>query len=257
MKKERANRWIAIAIIGLVYLFLVCFPFSRWIASKWWNYGISLAIRVAFLVFAVIYARANKLFNPGFKRLRWKDFRFLPFLLIVISNLFVGLFSAKSDSPLADVWLQIPVCLLTACAEEYIFRVLIAKEAASQTREPWKGILWSAFFFGLIHLTNISSVDTIVPALIQVVYCFFLGLLLGYMYLETENAILPVALHFAFNFLNGVLIPTIYDLRGDWVYFLVNGLVGLVVIGYGLLLFFVGLRHKPAENEDQGDPASA
>ena len=259
MEKEQRNRWLSIAIIALVYVALISIPFSRWITSESWNYGIALGIRLLFLVFAGIYAKINKLPPILFHKPKWRDLRFIPFLLFAITNLFVGLPYGNGGSSLHPVWIQIPIILFSVLSEEFIFRVLLAKEVQNQTKKKWKAILWSAFFFAIIHFANISSVATILPVLMQVVYCFFLGILLAYLYLQTENVVYPCLLHFAFNFLNGLLIPTIYPLEFDWVYILVNVLVGALVIGYALVLYFFRDRKedKPAVDENKSNPSDA
>ena len=85
------------------------------------------------------------------------------------------------------LWLNIVmIALIPACAEEFIFRGLIF--GAYKKRNPFVGILLSAFLFGLLHL-NVN----------QLSYAFVLGVVLGFMAYATGSIIPSIVMHFTIN----------------------------------------------------------
>lgn len=70
-----------------------------------------------------------------------------------------------------------PIC------EEIIFRGIIL-EGLAQKYNPTKAIIFSALIFGIIHLQPL-----------QVISAFFIGLILGWIYLKTQSLWVVIALH--------------------------------------------------------------
>lgn len=80
--------------------------------------------------------------------------------------------------------------LVTApLAEELFFRGLVQSFLSAAARSRWRGIVWTAIAFGVVHIGQAHAV----PALI------FLGLVLGYAYERTGSLMLPVVVHVVFN----------------------------------------------------------
>ena len=66
--------------------------------------------------------------------------------------------------------------------------------------DPFALIL-SAVVFGLVHLTNIAGM-TLINALIQTGYATVIGLVLGAVYLRSQDAFSVILLHFLIDFSN-------------------------------------------------------
>ena len=100
-----------------------------------------------------------------------------------------------------------------------------------------QSLIYSSLIFGSVHLLNISSLGSIPIILVQVGYTFFLGMILGIIYLSSKNILLPIIFHILFNFINDILVIELFPIKWDITFFLVNILVGIIVSLYSLLMF--------------------
>ena len=87
------------------------------------------------------------------------------------------------------------VCMIGPLVEEFVFR----KQLIDRTRIYGEelAVLFSAVAFGLFH-GNLQ----------QGCYAALLGLLLGYVYLRTQNLIYSFGIHMTVNFMGGVVVPS-------------------------------------------------
>lgn len=88
------------------------------------------------------------------------------------------------------------ICVIAPIFEEVIYRGIIL-EQLSKKYSPAKAIVTSAIIFGLIHFNLHQSVNA-----------FFIGLIIGFIYIKTNSLILCIFWHFINNFL--VFISSIY-----------------------------------------------
>ncbi len=96
----------------------------------------------------------------------------------------------------STLWLTCVYSLIVApLMEELLFRKLLVDRIAPMGQ--WAAILTSGIFFGLFH----GNLD-------QFFYAALLGCLLAYIYLNTGNVFVTVAIHAVINFFGGVL-PTL------------------------------------------------
>jgi len=77
------------------------------------------------------------------------------------------------------------------------------------------GIIISSIFFGLAHAFNAINVllsgGNIITVLFQVIYTFFLGLLLGYLFIKTNSLIPSIIVHYLINTVGLILSITQID----------------------------------------------
>lgn len=90
----------------------------------------------------------------------------------------------------------VSLCVIAPVFEEIIYRGIIL-EQLSKRYSMGTSIIVSGLIFGLIHLNPHQSVNT-----------FFIGIILGFIYLKTNSLLLCIFWHFANNFL--VFISLIY-----------------------------------------------
>ncbi len=102
--------------------------------------------------------------------------------------------------------ISLPVNLLVVgiCApimEELLFR----KTLIDRTAHFGEGValVFSGLTFGLFH-----------GNLVQFAYAFFLGMLLGFIYIRTRNIIYPIILHMVINFFGGIVSTFVMDVSG-------------------------------------------
>lgn len=87
------------------------------------------------------------------------------------------------------------IAVVAPVIEELVFRGAIAGHLFHKWKNPWYGILLSAFVFGVIHGN---------PA--QIPFAFILGILLGWLYYRTGNILPCILLHFINNSISVALM---------------------------------------------------
>ncbi|WP_050008127.1 CPBP family intramembrane glutamic endopeptidase [Butyrivibrio sp. WCE2006] len=119
--------------------------------------------------------------------------------------------------------------ILAPIFEEILFRYAVI--GYSRRYGEWNAIIISALIFGLIH-TNIF----------QFFYAFFLGIMLGYVYIYTRKLIYTIIMHVTFNFF-GAFVPILINpnlsevTTGNIIYSSIQYIVAFV--GLILLIRFV------------------
>lgn len=249
------NKVRVYSIIILSLLLIICssFPITLFINNYYWVFAIKNTLRICFIIFALFYIRHELLPLPKLNRVRIKSFLIVvPFLLLCFSNFIVITITKTQINN--DINVSFLVCdiissFLVAICEEIVFRAVIMMEL-DKYLGTGKALIISSAIFGACHLLNISSVATIVPSLIQAVYTFVLGMVFGYIYLETENILLPIAFHFVFNVINNDLIKNLYLINWDFTFYITNIAIGLVMVIYLLFLLFLYNRNKKIKGDN-------
>lgn len=108
----------------------------------------------------------------------------------------------------------------TAIFEEIVFRgvavnaflrtggVDVRDTSANTARGPiWRAAFASSLIFAVTHFVNLTQGAAFAGVLSQVIYTFFLGLLLAWIYMRSGSLLWPILAHWAFNFLND--LPTL------------------------------------------------
>ena len=94
------------------------------------------------------------------------------------------------------------VILIGAAAEELLFRGLLLRYLNGLFRGPWLAILISAAIFGLAHLRS---------DYFNALIAFWMGTVLGTIYVRRASLLTVVVAHFLFNFSNLLLVPAIWS----------------------------------------------
>ncbi|MGE7024337.1 CPBP family intramembrane glutamic endopeptidase [Solibacillus cecembensis] len=81
------------------------------------------------------------------------------------------------------------ICILAPIWEELFFRGILLRRLTIKW-SPQKSIIVSSLLFGLIHVNPLT-----------VIFAFFLGCVLGYVYLKTKSIIVPIVVHSCSNIL--------------------------------------------------------
>ena len=140
----------------------------------------------------------------------------IPFVLISFSNITASLIDGGFSGVIEEnsVFVaKIIMTLLIAISEEIVFRLFIHNSLYNTS--SIKRIFASAGIFALMHLLNIVNVrylEALVTVLLQTVYTFGLGLLLGILYEYGHSLTAAILLHFCFNFFN----ETLYEYLGGY-----------------------------------------
>ena len=241
------NKIIDIAIIVLLYIGICTFPTNLITSNEIFYYLIEVGLMVLMFLFIILYVRAHGYLKPEKQQIDYNALLlFIPVVIVAISNFLYAWFLKEPVHALFN-WanpLQILFILLLVTVEEVIFRYLLLGNISKG--KPIVRIVIAAGIFALCHLTHFFS--TFNPAdLIVVAYSFGLGLVLGLIYYYSHNLIACIGLHFLFNFFNDFLFVRLYSVSNLLWYYLINGIVALIVGLYLLALYLLKLRKNPAE----------
>ena len=145
--------------------------------------------------------------------------------------------------------------LLAPVLEEILFRGII-QDSLTYKYGPWKGILWGAAVFGVVH---------IIPQ--QVVNAFLIGLVLGYIYYRTRSLIPVMVIHCVNNAIayfgwvigGEKLVSTRQQLGDDTTYYIVYALACVVfVVAFGCMVWSIrrteSLKTASETDEQTSDP---
>lgn len=248
---ERKKLWQTIILL-IVFIIAVAFPIKSMSNDPTLILSIQIGIITGFIIFALIYVYATKLAHFYQGNVNFKNtFLLLPLFFVAFCNLFF--MTVFENGKIGNVhWndptfiLQIVLALLTAFAEELVFRFIIQKNLAMSSKVG--KILVASSIFAVCHFfTVIARWNLTAPAtwnwfdLTMIVYTFFIGVCLGFLYEYTNNIILPIAFHFIFNFINDVWF---YVESWTWPYFFNVLIFGAFGIGYICLFYFVFTKRE-------------
>ena len=173
---------------------------------------------------------------------------FLPFFLICFSNIFASLFGGGfllSETTILILFLQIFLCLLSAILEEIVFRLFIHNSLDNYS--PLKRIIVGAFIFAICHFINVLNVRSIngfINLLLQTLYTFGLGLVLGFIYEYSHSLTFVVILHFVFNLLNDILYRFFGGYTTRLAFILTAVGITVLAAAYGITLYIFKFRKK-------------
>ena len=239
MEIKRKREFYSVILLILIYLLFVSIPFSMFINNEIVLFILNVSMRLLFIPFFFIYVKKERLSTLNKPVFKLVDFKYLPFLLLTFSN-FIVVFLSKTnmyETYSATMILEdLVISILISFNEELVFRVVLNKEMLIGLNRI-KTIVLSSLVFGLTHLLNINSFGSIPYVLLQVVYSFGVGLILSLIYTKTFNFIYVFIIHFLFDFLNGFLISDLYDLDYNWIFFVVNISLGVILGLYALLIY--------------------
>lgn len=118
------------------------------------------------------------------------------------------------------------VAILPAITEELFFRGVLQKILVNWTKKKWLGIVISAFVFSAFHFQFL----TFLPR-------FFMGIMLGYLFVWSGNILIPILAHFLHNLFSiTVTVSTnsddIRDIESGNIWVVIGSIVVMSTIGY-------------------------
>lgn len=240
------NKIYDLIIIILLYIGISSLPFNLIPIS---NFFITiLRISAQILAFFIIqcFLKKSKLIKQVDNSKGHSLLLFLPLFIVCFSNFFCLLDSSNSFefSFNGDLILTIFLSILIAFNEEYIFRLLLITNIPDEKGSLYK-IIISSLIFSLCHLTHFLSSFNPVD-LIDVVYTFGIGIVLGLIFVYGKSFVLAVVYHALYNVINGNFAQSwIRYGANSYSFYYINIIVAAVAITYVLLIYFVKFReHK-------------
>ena len=246
MSKEiDKKRCYTIAYLICIVLLINSLPFSMFIKNEIALFVINLIIKVISIFYILRYIKKEDLNKLKLDNKTSSTLKLIPLLLLCCSNFIVVLFqnSTSNDINYFNIFTGLVTSIGVAIVEELLFRSQLLEEFL-RYKNKFKSILYSSLIFGLVHLLNISSLGSIPTVLVQAGYTFFLGFIVGFIYLKSRNIIFPIIFHLLFNFLNDILVIELFNLKWDVTFFIVSIVVGIISVLYMFLVLFIERRNE-------------
>jgi membrane protease YdiL (CAAX protease family) len=124
----------------------------------------------------------------------------LPVAYVIGVLLFIGAFHWKGVSGSLQTALLVPTFFVMAFNEEIVCRGYLLQNLMD-LRRPWFGVVFSSMVFWLLHLLNPAALSSPIVSL----NLFGAGVSLALAYQASGNIWFPTAMHFGWNFAQGVL----------------------------------------------------
>ena len=209
---KNSNPFITSLSIILFIALVFSLPIDKLFSTDYFSefqieyFVLTLKMLLIFNVAFIGIKKINLLSLSGVSRTYKWSFKLLnviPVYLFIIGILsFIG--NDISQVNISNVFLLLTACLMVGFAEEYVFRGLLLplfiKKYQGHKKGIFLSIFFSALFFGLSHLINLSVNDNIPQVLAQVIFATFIGVFFAAVLLKT-NKLIPIAItHGLINF---------------------------------------------------------
>ncbi len=106
---------------------------------------------------------------------------------------------ASMDETTGVLLFVLLVVMIKTAAEEIIFRGVLQTWYIKEGIPPRRAVLYASLFFSLVHVVNFFVHGDWVSLVCQVIFAFFMGLLLGSVNVITGNILLSCILHAIIN----------------------------------------------------------
>ena len=238
--QDKKKRYINIFLLIAIILLIQAIPFNLFIKNIYIIGLLKIVLSIVAIIYYFYYIKKESLEGPRLRGVRLKDLLFLPFLLIPFSNLIVATIGGFDlvEPNINYLLLSIARVFSIAVVEELLFRSLLLNEFR-RDKDKLSALIYSSLIFGATHLLNISSIASILPALIQAIYTAGLGLLLGLIYIKSNNIAYPIIFHFLFNYFNDTLVSNIFIFEWNYLFYIINTIVAIVFILYGIFIYYI------------------
>lgn len=160
-------------------------------------------IGVFFCVLFIIKTNIPKSFNYKIT-LKYILISWMFLIYIVVNIEYVNITQDKIPLVIALVLSS----LIIGLYEEVLFRgvilSLLLKKWGANRKQVYFAVVFGSLLFGLFHLGNITSVESIIPVLTQVVYSTIMGIAFSAIFLRTnKNLLWCVILHGLYDLASG------------------------------------------------------
>ncbi|OAB46755.1 CPBP family intramembrane glutamic endopeptidase [Paenibacillus antarcticus] len=231
-------------MLGIVLTLLVAVASTVASIAKFEDTGIMTAQACAFLVMAGIVTlymrkRDRSLSIFGFNKLHIRKEKvalyYIPLLIIALVQPIMGGFNLELT--VTKIVLIIVFSLLVGYTEETIFRGIIRERL--QFKGPVFYIVFSSFFFGILHMANALSGKDLVSTSLQVINALLIGFILALLIEMTNNIIPLIAFHFLFDALAQMTSSVIEDKE-----IMAVSILNIIYLIYGCYLVVMLIRRK-------------
>lgn len=250
MTKTNKNNLLTVLYLLCLYLACQFVPYHKMSDNLTFQALIKTMFLLVVMTFAVLEIFRNK--DCYYRKGKMKSYLLvLPLLLPCFSNIIYGEIFSLHKLQMLDFglfFMDLILLIVSVVVEEIIFRYFLLFFFSSlfekHNLKSLLAVLCSASCFSLMHVINFTSGNYSGTAL-QIVYTFFLGLILGYLAISIDNIVLPIIGHSCFNLFNMLLFDNLYELSEYTIsYITVSVAFGIVSIAYLVFVIYMNDRRK-------------
>ncbi len=158
------------------------------------------------LCFWHIYQKKHSFFELGFRKDKWLKYILIGIVLgIPVGTIEYLILRPAPSFPTFEVKYLLRdltyMLFFVGIGEELLFRGLIQRDLTGAFGWKWALVL-ASLMFAIMHLTWRSA--------IELVFVFFAGMLLGYLYQRTQSLVAPIVMHGVGNVTLVAIMPYIF-----------------------------------------------
>ena len=254
----RNNRipW-SIVIVLIIYLAIISFPTYLFTNDAYVLYGVELGIRIAYLIFIVIFSIFTKLFKTYTGKTRFSNlFLLLPLFFVAFFNIFYLAVVTKSSipNPLDSVFnsdgnntleiLKFASLIVMVVEEELLFRFIIQRNITLGHKVV--RILITSAFYALAYFFSMlyDGRGVVLPIdLIYIIFIYGIGVILGFLYEYTNNILMPITFSLIYTICNEMLYKISLS-SASYKYYLTAVFFALGATLYLLIFYFFMLKRE-------------
>ena len=258
MPRKMNLLYIAIALVA--YVAIITFPVYLFTSDMLVIRIVELSLRVAYLVFIILFSYLTKLAKSYTGATRYSNlFLLLPIFFVAFTNIFyLGVIKGKASmyNPFSDVLttLLFSSLVVSAVEAEILFRFIIQRNLTLShkiVRILVAATVYAITYVFVMFYSDLSiSPDTgkiifMNPIdLIEVVFQFGIGIILGFLYEYTNNLAVPISFNIIYTLSNQILFKVRLSSNPDWSYYLTISLIAAFAISYLCIFYFLMLKKE-------------
>ena len=241
-----------IGIALLTYVLIIAFPTYFFTNDMLVLKSIELGLRVAYLVFIIIFSRLTKLNKSYTGQTKLSNlFLLLPVFFIAFINIFyLTVIRGVSIviNPFSQVFIGINFIslIITAVEEVYLFFFIVQKNLTLAHKLARIFVAAAVFAITHIFIMLYAGLGIINPLdLFDIMFKFGIGIILGVLFEYTNNIVVPMSFNIIYTLSNQMLYKvTISDPDTHWSYYLTISLFAVFGTAYLLIFYFLMLKKE-------------
>lgn len=217
--KNKKTLYLIIALA--IYALIITFPTYLFVKDPYALEGIELGLRMAYLVFIILFSIFTKMAKTYTGKTNFANFfLLLPLFFIAFINIFYLSVVAKTpinnpfdsffdNDSVSSLEIMTFICIaITVVEEELLFRYILQRNL-SVGHKIVRILITSAVFAASHFFYMLSSGrGVIIPIdLLEVVFFFGIGIILGFLYEYTNNIIVSITFSLIYSICNEMIYP--------------------------------------------------
>ncbi len=258
MPKKMKLLYIIIALVA--YVVTITFPVYAFTNDMLVIRIVELSLRAAFLIFIILFSYFTRLAKSYTGATRYSNlFLLLPIFFVAFTNIFyLGVIQGKTSvyNPFTDVLntLKFSSLVVTAIEMEILFRFIIQRNLTLSHKIV--RILVAAAIYAITSIVIVFYSDMYFNSdtgrivfmnpidLLEVVFQFGIGIILGFLYEYTNNLAVPISFNIIYTLSNQILFKVRLSDNPHWSYYLTISLIAAFAISYLCIFYFLMLKKE-------------